>query len=385
MRKKQCYKNAAATLVVLLIVNIYCTLGIAENQTVSDNSSKALSVQAAKSVNPFNYGIFSGDTKTDYCLQGMNICIKGDIRTNAGFTLNADKFELCGICESVKDYKLNASSIIVSSGSEKVTLRPSDDLRRYFKNNQEVVELPGIDKTLMEDYEIRNKLIYINPLNYNREITLAGEMKSDSNSYLQYSDSTFFIYGSKPFSAKDGTTYYFDGNLRIGSGVTFTGKGTIIASGDITIDYPGFYTTEGSAFIYSINKGIRCLTDGQNEIRAIFYAPRGNIAFEGIKTTITGKVIANQINGVNDIVSLKSDYLGFESLLKRVLARAGIIKLEDVNGDGIINMYDVMVLAESFNTLRGDGRYDEALDLNSDGAINLIDIIIIAGKFNTIV
>lgn len=385
MRRKHYYKNAVAALIVLLIVNIYCTLGIAENQTVLDNSPKDLSARIAKSINPFDYGFFSGDTKTDYCLQGRDICVKGDIRTNAGFTLKADKFELCGICESVKDYNLNASSIIVSSGSDKVALRPSDDLRRYFKNNQAVVELPGIDKTLMEDYEIRNKLIYINPSNYNREITLAGAMKSDSNSYLRYSDSTFFIDGSKPFSVNDGTTYYFDGNLRIGSGVTFTGKCTIIASGDIIIDGPGFYTTKGSAFIYSTNKGIRCRTDGQNEIRAIFYAPRGNIAFEGIKATITGKVIANQINGVNDIVSLKSDYLGFESLLKRALARAGIIKVEDVNGDGVINMYDVMVLAESFNTLRGDGRYNEALDLNSDGAINLIDIIIIAGKFNTIV
>ncbi len=55
----------------------------------------------------------------------------------------------------------------------------------------------------------------------------------------------------------------------------------------------------------------------------------------------------------------------------------------DLNGDRAINMSDVMILAASFNTVRGDGIYVEAYDLNSDGAINMSDVMIIAAKFNT--
>ena len=47
-------------------------------------------------------------------------------------------------------------------------------------------------------------------------------------------------------------------------------------------------------------------------------------------------------------------------------------------------MTDVILLAKTFNTVRGDSKYVEAYDLNSDGAINMADVIILASKFNTV-
>ncbi len=61
------------------------------------------------------------------------------------------------------------------------------------------------------------------------------------------------------------------------------------------------------------------------------------------------------------------------------------VKSIDVNHDGAINMTDVMIVAGSFNSVRGDSRYVEAYDLNSDGAVSMTDIMILAAKFNTIV
>ncbi len=58
------------------------------------------------------------------------------------------------------------------------------------------------------------------------------------------------------------------------------------------------------------------------------------------------------------------------------------IKRLDINGDGAINMTDVMIIAGAFNSVKGDGRYVEARDLNGDGAINMRDIMILAAKFN---
>ncbi len=56
----------------------------------------------------------------------------------------------------------------------------------------------------------------------------------------------------------------------------------------------------------------------------------------------------------------------------------------DVNSDGAINMTDVMQVARSFNSKRGDDRYVEKHDLNNDGAVSMNDIMLIAAKFNTL-
>jgi len=58
---------------------------------------------------------------------------------------------------------------------------------------------------------------------------------------------------------------------------------------------------------------------------------------------------------------------------------AGIV--EDVNKDGSVNMQDVMLIAASFGTVKGDTRYSPKCDLNNDGAINMQDIIKLATKF----
>ncbi|MDP4179959.1 MAG: cellulose binding domain-containing protein [Bacillota bacterium] len=62
-----------------------------------------------------------------------------------------------------------------------------------------------------------------------------------------------------------------------------------------------------------------------------------------------------------------------------------IVKLADLNGDKVINMADVILMASAFNAVSGDEKYKSAYDLNSDGAINMSDVIIIAAKFNTTV
>lgn len=59
------------------------------------------------------------------------------------------------------------------------------------------------------------------------------------------------------------------------------------------------------------------------------------------------------------------------------------VKSPDLNSDGAVNISDVMLLAQSFNSAKGDSRYKEAYDLNSDGAINISDVMKIAEKFNT--
>lgn len=58
---------------------------------------------------------------------------------------------------------------------------------------------------------------------------------------------------------------------------------------------------------------------------------------------------------------------------------------EDVNGDGVINIADIMLVAAHFNTVSTDSKYDKSCDINNDGAINISDVMLLAVKFNTTV
>jgi endo-1,4-beta-xylanase len=54
----------------------------------------------------------------------------------------------------------------------------------------------------------------------------------------------------------------------------------------------------------------------------------------------------------------------------------------DFNNDGFVNMADVMILADAFNTARGSARYNAVCDLNNDNAINMTDVFVLAQNFN---
>ncbi len=58
--------------------------------------------------------------------------------------------------------------------------------------------------------------------------------------------------------------------------------------------------------------------------------------------------------------------------------------IEDINKDGAINMTDIMLIAEAFNTTSSSPKYQSRLDLNKDNSINMTDVMICAAKFNQV-
>jgi parallel beta-helix repeat protein len=53
----------------------------------------------------------------------------------------------------------------------------------------------------------------------------------------------------------------------------------------------------------------------------------------------------------------------------------------DVNGDGTVNILDVILVSKAFGTSQGDLNYDPSSDLNQDGRINILDMILVAKHF----
>jgi len=53
----------------------------------------------------------------------------------------------------------------------------------------------------------------------------------------------------------------------------------------------------------------------------------------------------------------------------------------DVNGDGIIGIYDIVLLICAYWSNVGDSRYNILMDFNQDGKINIYDIVISTGVY----
>jgi len=59
----------------------------------------------------------------------------------------------------------------------------------------------------------------------------------------------------------------------------------------------------------------------------------------------------------------------------------GYVPSPDLNGDGTVNILDVILLANSFGSDPGHPNWNPEADLNKDGIVNIFDAILIAGNF----
>ena len=57
----------------------------------------------------------------------------------------------------------------------------------------------------------------------------------------------------------------------------------------------------------------------------------------------------------------------------------------DINADGIVDIYDAVVLSGAFGTSTGDKLYNKYADFNGDGTIDIYDAILLAGSFGGLV
>ncbi len=55
--------------------------------------------------------------------------------------------------------------------------------------------------------------------------------------------------------------------------------------------------------------------------------------------------------------------------------------LGDINGDGMVNILDAIMLSNAFGSRLGDANWNPDADLNDDDIVNILDAIILAGSF----
>jgi endo-1,4-beta-xylanase len=175
--------------------------------------------------------------------------------------------------------------------------------------------------------------------------------------------------------------YISNGNYIIYNNVNFgtTGSSTFKA-----------YVASGSQSTTNIE--IRLNSDTGTLLGTMYVNSTGGwTEFKEMQTSI------NKVTGTNNIClkftgPVNFDWFTFNSGLtptkgptKPPATPTPAEKSTDLNGDRAVNMTDVMVLAQAFNSAAGDSKYVAAYDLNSDNAINMVDVMVIAQKFNTVV
>ena len=104
----------------------------------------------------------------------------------------------------------------------------------------------------------------------------------------------------------------------------------------------------------------------------------GESAGDGTLSTITFEVIAVKESTLTLSAVLLSDSAETAS---RPQVEAGLIVeppqlKEDVNGDGVVNILDLVRVASSFG-----GSGENGADVNGDGVVNILDLVLVAGAF----
>ena len=104
----------------------------------------------------------------------------------------------------------------------------------------------------------------------------------------------------------------------------------------------------------------------------------GESAGDGTLATITFEVIAVKESTLTLSGVLLSDSAETAS---RPQVEAGLIVeqpqlIEDVNGDGVVNILDLVRVASSFG-----GTGENGADVNGDGVVNILDLVLVAGAF----
>ena len=212
--------------------------------------------------------------------------------------------------------------------------------------------------------------------------TITGDVYIGPDAVLQISGNVN-IYGN----------LYVLGALKSYGGLNLSGTlyGRSTSFGGSPTLYNGTIVISGSNSIASMIMTTYPVTDIPVRIDEIEYSSANKISIKGA----TLKIVDMYIDG--ELVNL--DYKGrfsldnidtngkdkititFVTVFGNTITReVDIPKSNDVNGDGVIDILDLSLIAKSYNKSKSDSDWNSKFDLNDDGIIDIFDLVSISKK-----
>jgi len=68
-------------------------------------------------------------------------------------------------------------------------------------------------------------------------------------------------------------------------------------------------------------------------------------------------------------------------IVQSFMANVAFCQTYDVNGDGKVDILDILVWANAFGTVNGEEGFNPAVDVNSDNVIDIMDAVLISLHF----
>ena len=223
--------------------------------------------EANEKQNPFNYALFSGDTKNDLILCGNNIEIDGDIHSNSSINIHTDvNSYIHGECSAVNDVTVSGLEAYKSIDGDRNVIIPMPDLSGKFDVDAKT------SKSYFSNELDSNGKRWIDYINEGSEGCIRTDLGENLKcTYIEDAPGTWSVVGDN-LELKEDFPLYFDGNV-IFSLDSISGSGFIIASGSITLN--NGVTPTDLGLKYNVDGTV----DLENSAEIGFYSVDGDIQF----------------------------------------------------------------------------------------------------------